>query len=88
MTHRVQPPDTTQQEVAPARREVVGQVRDSRRKCQESAKGSGWVDVGVFSLQFSSSASPRSSGTHTGKPPELCTSERPEGEESNTAVSC
>lgn len=34
-------------------------------------------------VTFSSSTQPRSSGTHTGKPLELCTSERPEeGEES------
>lgn len=31
--------------------------------------------------EFNSSVSPRSSGRHTGKPLELCTSERPEGEE-------
>lgn len=35
---------------------------------------------------FNSSALPRSSGTHTGKPLELCTSERPEGKESRESV--
>lgn len=40
-------------------------------------RASGWVDAFL-----SSSASPRSSGRHTGKPPELCTSERPEGDKS------
>lgn len=67
----------TLQGAAPALREgviwSVGQVKGDRR----GTKGSGWVNVGVF---FSSSAWPRSSGIHTGRPLELCISERPEGE--------
>lgn len=83
MTYRAQPPGPTQQEAAPALSEgviwFVGQVRGSGKRRQESARGRGRVDVrGGASL--SSSASPRSSGTHTGKLPELCTSETPERE--------
>lgn len=83
MTYRAQPPGPTQQEAAPALSEgviwFVGQVRGSGKRRQESARGSGRVDVrGGASL--SSSASPRSSGTHTGKLLELCTSETPERE--------
>lgn len=82
MTHRVLPQPTLL-EVALALREgvtwFVGQVSESRRVTE----GSGWVNVGAL---FNSSASPHSSGTHTGKPLEPCTSERPEGEESRAGL--
>lgn len=49
MTYRAQPPGPTQQEAAPALSEgviwFVGQVRGSGKRRQESARGSGRVDV-------------------------------------------
>lgn len=62
MTYRAQPPGPTQQEVAPALSEgviwFVGQVRGSRKRRQESARGSGRVDVGGGGVsQFFSIAS-------------------------------
>lgn len=89
MTYRVQPPGPTQQEAAPALSEgviwFVGQVRGSGKRRRESARGSGRVDVRGGGASLSSSASPRSSGTHTGKLPELCTSETPERERAQTS---
>lgn len=83
MTNREQPPGPTQQAEAPALREAViwfmGQVRERRSRCQEPARA---ADGSMWGVYFSSSASPRSSGTHTEKPRGLCTSERPAGEES------
>lgn len=55
----------------------VGQARENERE-MVVCKGCGWVDAQA--CLFSSSAPPRSSGTPTGKPLQLCTSERPEGD--------
>lgn len=89
MTYRAQPPGPTQQEAAPALSEgviwFVGQVRGSGKRRRESARGSGRVDVRGGGASLSSSASPRSSGTHTGKLLELCTSETPERERAQTS---
>ena len=55
MTYRAQPPGPTQQDAAPALREVVmwfvGRVRESRRRSQESARAAaGSMSMGCFSV--------------------------------------